>query len=304
MGVSLGVILITHHGKTHLPHCLPPLLGSPLKPRILVVNSSSQDGTIELAQEMGAETLLIPRAQFNHGTTREKARKFLGTEIVAMMTPDAYPVDENVLEKLVRPLINKTASVTYSRQIPHKGAAFFESFSRSFNYPPHVERRSLSDLSRLGVYTFFCSNACAAYLNDALDEVGGFEPVLFGEDTAVVAKLLRKGHTLHYAADAVVHHSHHYTLWQEFRRHFDIGLARKSFHHLFEGAGSDSARGREYARMLLEKNKSPYALLHLVAKWSGYQIGRCSLNAPDWWKKKLSSQDFYWVSEEYLKSKC
>jgi rhamnosyltransferase len=72
---SIGVILITHNAKHHLPHCLPPLLNSSLKPRVLVVNSSSNDGTLELAQEMGAETLAIPRKQFNHGLTRELARK-------------------------------------------------------------------------------------------------------------------------------------------------------------------------------------------------------------------------------------
>jgi len=303
MSDSIGVIFITHRGKKHLPFCLPPILSSPLKPRVLVVNSSSGDGTVEMAQSMGVETLLIPRYQFNHGTTREYARHFLKSDIVVMMTPDAYPEDNRVLEKLVIPLLKREASVSYARQIPHHGAGCLEAFSRAFNYPLHVEQRTLADLGKLGVYTFFCSNACAAYRNAALDEVGGFEPVLFGEDTVVVSKLLRKGHTLHYAADALVRHSHAYTLWQEFKRHFDIGLSRKSYAHLLTGGGTDSKRGREYARQLLKQTKSPYALFHLLAKWSGYQIGSHSSTAPDWWKKILSSQDFYWVSEEYTRNK-
>ncbi|HEY4831864.1 MAG TPA: glycosyltransferase family 2 protein, partial [Waddliaceae bacterium] len=59
--------IITHNAKHHLPCCLPPLLQSSLKPRVLVVNSSSNDGTVEQAQSLGAETLVIPRADFNHG---------------------------------------------------------------------------------------------------------------------------------------------------------------------------------------------------------------------------------------------
>lgn len=301
---TVGVIFITHAGKRHLPHCLPPFIHSPMRPKILVVNSSSGDGTVELAKGMGVETLVIPRHQFNHGVTREKARRYLNTDIAVMMTPDAYAVDANVLEKLTNPLLEKRASVTYARQIPHQGAGFFEAFPRAFNYPLHVEQRTFSDVARLGMSTFFCSNACAAYRNSALDEVGGFEPALFGEDTAAVAKLLRKGHTLHYAADAVVRHSHAYSLLQEFKRHFDIGLARKSSCHLFEGAGTDTARGKEYARQLLAKTKNPYAFFHLFAKWCGYQIGSRSLHAPEWLKKCLSSQDFYWASEEYLRTKC
>ena len=71
---TVGVAVITYKAVALLPECLPALLESPLKPRVLVVNSSSGDGTVELARKMGAETLVIPRYEFNHGTTRELAR--------------------------------------------------------------------------------------------------------------------------------------------------------------------------------------------------------------------------------------
>ena len=44
---SVGVIVVTHNAKKHLAHCLPYLLNSELCPRVLVVNSSSNDGTVE-----------------------------------------------------------------------------------------------------------------------------------------------------------------------------------------------------------------------------------------------------------------
>ena len=224
---SIGVVLITHCAKPHLPRCLPPLLESPIKPRVLVVNSSSNDGTVELAQELGAETLVIPRNTFNHGLTREQARKALGTDIIVMMTPDAYPVDSSMLEHLLKPLLEGKASVAYARQLPHQNAGFFEAFAREFNYPDTGHIRGIEDLAQYGVYTYFCSDSCAAYFSRDLDEVGGFPEVLIGEDTVVVAKMLRRGHKIAYVAEAVVHHSHDYTLWKEFQRHFDTGLARK-----------------------------------------------------------------------------
>lgn len=297
---SIGVAFITHTAKRHLQKCLPPFLNSPLKPRVLVVNSSSNDGTVELAKEMGAEVLVVPRSEFNHGTTREKARKFLGTEIVVMATPDAYAVDENIVERLIAPLVQTQASVSYARQIPHDGADFFESFPREFNYPQESEVRSLDDLHKHGVYTFFCSDTCAAYVNEALDEIGGFEPALFGEDTVAVAKLLRKGHKIAYVAEAVVQHSHRYNLRQEFRRHFDIGLARKDYEHLLQGAGKDSKRGAAFVKQMLKRvvkerpHLLPYACLQTAVKFAGYKIGRLSVKAPVWLKRTLSSQDFYW----------
>jgi rhamnosyltransferase len=304
---TVGVAFITHQAKRHLPSCLPPLLRSPLKPRVLVVNSSSQDGTVELAQELGAETLVIPRHQFNHGTTREYARRYLGTEVVVMMTPDAYAIHEGMLEALITPLQAGQASIAYARQIPHDGADFFEAFPREFNYPPHSQIRRIEDLSHYGPYTFFCSDTCAAYLNAALDEIGGFQPALFGEDTVAVAKMMRKGHRIAYVAEAVVKHSHRYSLIQEFRRHFDIGLSRREYADLIQAAGSDSSRGKAFVkalfcRLLKEKPYGlPYAFVQTACKWVGYQIGRASLKAPRWFKKALSSQDFYWMSEEGMK---
>lgn len=300
---TLGVAVITHRAKHHLPFCLPPLLQSPLKPRVLVVNSSSHDGTVELALELGVETLVIPRAEFNHGTTREKARKHLNTDIVIMVTPDAYAVSNELVEKLVAPIVQGKSSVSYARQLPHDGAGFFEAFSREFNYPNTSHIRSLADVKQYGVYTYFCSDSCAAYLNAALDEIGGFPAVLTGEDTVCAAKLLTKGHSIAYVAEAMVKHSHGYSLKQEFRRHFDTGLARKDYQHLLVGCGRDEKRGKEYAvaltkRLMKEKpHLLPYASLQTLVKFVGYRLGRASVNAPHWWKKALSSQDFYWIKK-------
>lgn len=307
MSQSLGIIFITHNSKHHLKHSLPYFLNSPLKPRVLVVNSSSTDGTVELAQQMGAETLIIPRHQFNHGATREFSRKYLGTDIVVFMTPDAYPKDDHLLEALIAPIISGNASLAYARQIPHKGADFFESFPRHFNYPEQSQIRSKADVSKYGSYTIFCSNTCAAYLNKALDQIGGFSPALFGEDTIAAAKMIEQGHSIAYVAEAVVHHSHHYSLKQEFKRHFDIGLSRKKEADLLRSYTRVEKRGSAYLRELLKtiliKNPFliPYALAQCASKFIGYQIGRRSLHVPNWFKEKLSSQDFFWSSEHAWK---
>lgn len=298
---TIGIACITYNARHHLPHVLPPYLNSPLQPRVVVVNSSSQDGTVEAAEALGAETFVVPRHTFNHGRTRELARHHLGTDIVVMITPDAYPIDNFVLEKLVAPLIENKASVSYARQIPHKGAGLFECFAREYNYPEKSHIRSLQDLPTFGAYTFFCSNACAAYQNSALEQIGGFSPVLLGEDTVAVAKLLKKGHAIAYTADAVVQHSHSYTLKQEFQRYFDTGLARNGYRELIATSGEDHRRGTAYTQALLKKvwkefpQKLPYAAAQTAAKWFGYQLGCWSTNAPRSWKKFFSSQDFYWL---------
>lgn len=301
---TVGVAVLTLNAKHHLQSCLPPFLESPLAPKVLVVDSSSTDGTGQEARRLGAEVLTIAKGEFNHGLTREKARKHLGTDIAVMVTQDAYPVDHFVLEKLVLPILEKKASISYARQIPHDGAGFFEAFARQFNYPKEGHIRGIEDLNQYGVYTFFCSNSCAAYSNQALDEINGFRNVLLGEDTVAAALLLRKGHKVAYAADALVKHSHDYTLLEEFQRYFDTGLARKDYHALLQCGSSDRARGSAYAAKLFEqilKEKPsflPYGCAHIFCKWLGYRLGQLSYKAPLWWKKVLSSQKFYWNSQQ------
>ena len=75
MHQSIGIVIPTFQGASHLTRCLSPLLQSPLKPRILIIDSSSTDETVSLSRSMGVETLVIPKSEFNHGTTRELGQK-------------------------------------------------------------------------------------------------------------------------------------------------------------------------------------------------------------------------------------
>ncbi|MFI0435068.1 MAG: glycosyltransferase [Parachlamydiaceae bacterium] len=285
MHPSIGIVIPTFQAARHLPHCLPPLLLSSLHPRVLIIDSSSTDETVPIARSMGAETLVISRDAFNHGTTREMGRQFLNTSIVIMMTQDAYACSSDTIEQLVAPLVQNRASIAYARQLPHQGAGFFGSFSRQFNYPPVSHIRTFEDISIYGSYTFFCSNSCAAYLNCALDEVGGFPSVIFGEDTLVTAMLLQRNHKIAYIAEAEVFHSHDYTLKQEFYRHFDMGLARYVYRDILSPAGKDNQRGRAYVLALMKKlwrEKPlliPYAFLQTLVKWGGYRLGQARMKA-------------------------
>lgn len=297
---SVGVVIPTYHASKHLKKCVEPLLQSSVKPRILVIDSSSKDNTVEIAKQLGLECIVIPQTEFNHGLTRERGRKILNTDIVVMMTQDAYPVNSHMLEELIKPIASGQAAAAYARQLPHHGATFLESFSRHFNYPANSHIRHLSEIDQYGIYMFFCSNSCAAYLNRALDDIGGFTDALFGEDTVAVAKLLQRSYSIAYCASAQVRHSHDYSLKQEFFRHFDIGLARHSYKDLIAIGGKDSKRGKNFVKLLMKsliKDKPfliPYACLHIFAKLAGYKLGQASLQAPTWIKKRLSSQSYYW----------
>ncbi len=299
---SVGIAVITHNAAQLLPRSLPPLQAFAERPRLVVVNSSSRDGTVDLAQRLGAETLVVERSHFNHGATRELARKFLGTDIVVMMTPDAIPAHPDMLTRLLRPLVSGEADVAYARQIPHPGAGFLESFPRQFNYPDVGHVRTAQDHDQYGAYLYFCSNSCAAWLNSTLDRIGGFRPALTQEDANAAVRLLASGGRIAYVADAVVFHSHKYGLKQEFKRYFDVGYERRWGAERVFAAAADESRGRDYSRIMLGQLwKSqpwalPYGLLVLAAKYLGYKVGENGAHLHHGLIRKLSAQDFYWDS--------
>ena len=109
--------------------------------------------------------------------------------------------------------------------MPRTVARGIERHARLTNYPPASETRSLEDRARSGVKTVFCSDSFAAYRTAALAAVGGFpEDAFFAEDQLVAGQMLIKGWRIAYRGDAEVIHSHGYTIAEEFRRYFDVGV--------------------------------------------------------------------------------
>jgi rhamnosyltransferase len=297
---TVGVVVIAHNGRAHLERCLPPVANSKLRPQLLVVNSSPGDGTDEVARRFGAQLLEIAPASFDHGGTREQARRLLETDIVVMMSQDAYPADADTLGRLVAPVLAGDVAASYGRQVPRPGAHFFESFMRAFNYPSTSHVRSLADVERYGPYLFFFSDAFGAYDQRRLDEIGGFRPTLSHEDALAIAMLLRAGHRVAYVADAVVEHSHPDPFAGDLGRYYDARYARAGFGTALNPGGPEAKLGASYSRALVaEVSRSrpwllPYAAVHLGVKWLGFRAGRAGRRAPNTVNRLLSGQKYYW----------
>ncbi|MBS1578881.1 MAG: glycosyltransferase family 2 protein [Bacteroidetes bacterium] len=310
---SIGVAILTFNGMKHLPKCLTAVLNSKGIDKVLVIDSSSTDGTVEYVRKTNIELLCIPQSEFNHGLTREKARKYLNTDIVVMLTQDAYLVDESSIENLIKPIVFKKCAVTYGRQIPHDGAKFYESFPRHYNYPivkSILQVRTMANLNIYGAKLFFCSDSFSAYANDKLDEIGGFPETLTHEDYLVSFKLLRNGYAIGYVSNAIVKHSHDYSLVMELKRHFDAGFVRGKFKELEDTTGKTEKIGVSFAIEFIKATKKqkgiiyiPYSLSILIAKYIGFKLGYFGVTfLPIAFKKRLSSHRFYWESI-YVKTK-
>jgi len=295
------VILTLNAGKT-----IQSLLSQidTIKYELIVIDSSSSDDTLKYCKNFNCKIVTIDKSDFNHGVTREFGRKLCNTDIVVQMTQDALP-NKDTIRRLIEPIQQKKSKVSYARQIPKKGAGIMESFPREFNFPIHDQLRSIKDINKYGVYTFFCSDSCAAWSSSALDEIGGFIPTLTNEDYFACSRLLLNGHKVAYASKAIVNHSHNYSFKEEFQRMFDTGYVRAENPWIQDAVGSASKLGAKYFKALIKKLAIekpfliPYAFVQTAIKYIGYKIGYNSLKLPLWFKKLCSSQKYYWHSKYY-----
>ena len=265
------------------------------KTKCLVIDSSSTDNTVKLAKENGIEVHPIDRLSFDHGGTRNLALSLTTGSHIIYMTQDAVFEREDSIRKIMSPFTDKNVAAVYGRQLPRADADIFERYSRVHNYPPLSYSRDYDDRYAYGIKTAFLSNSFAAYRRDVLESIGGFPcNQIFGEDMYVAAKLLKTGHRIAYAADACVYHSHKYTIGQEFKRYFDMGVFHAREPWIREDFGTAEKEGMKFVisemRYVLmhEPLKIPLGLLRTLLRYLGFRLGLMEKKLPYRVKSLLS----------------
>lgn len=244
----------------------------------------------------------ISKREFDHGRTRRDAVKKSQAELFVMMTMDAMPKDEFLLENLIKPLEQEQVAVSYARQLPREDAGPVEKFTRYFNYPENGCIKTKKDIPQLGIKTFFCSNVCAAYKRSVYDEIGGFiRNAIFNEDMVYAANAVEKGYGIAYAASAQVIHSHHYTNKEQFHRNFDVGVSQAEHPEVFGSVPSESEGiklVKQTAAYLKAEGHGNLIIPMCITsgyKLIGYKLGKNYKNLPP--KKVLK----YTMNKEYFK---
>ena len=272
--------------------------------RTVVIDSESVDGSAERAQDAGLTVQRIARAQFNHGATRQQAleRHAADADWVVFMTQDAVLAEPQAIARLLQAFDDPRVAAAYGRQLPHPEATPIAAHARLFNYPDRSETRTLADVPRLGLKACFMSNSFAAYRVQALREVGGFaSDLILAEDMHLAARLLLAGHAVRYQADALVYHSHNYSLVEEFQRYFDTGVFHAQQAWLTERFGGAGREGLKFLRSEMHHLlrhapwRLPEAAVRTVLKALAYRLGRGHARLPRAWRQPLSLHKGFWA---------
>lgn len=303
----ISVVIPVKNGGLDLVRCLDAIARQEVdeEVEVVVVDSGSDDGSVQRAQRFGARVHQIPAEEFTHGGARNLGIALARGEIVVFTTQDAYAADETWLAALTAPLRRGDEQVAgvYGRQLPHDAAIPSERFFLDFLYGADPRTQRLASPERLSFEATLFSNVNAAAPRAVLERFAFADDLVMSEDQEWSRRVLLAGLEIVYEPRAVVRHSHAYSLVGAFRRFFDSGAsARRAY--VSDAWKSRDALRRAGARYALgevawlwrtgRRRWLPYAAVYESAKYAGLQLGLRHERIPRVVKKRLSGLPAHW----------
>jgi rhamnosyltransferase len=311
--LKTSVVFPFFNAESYLGHLLPVIkkLKKVSTLELLFIDSSSTDATCNnlLKNDIANITVILTK-DFDHGGTRSLAKDLCDGDIIVYLTQDALPLSVEDIERLVAVFEDESIGAAYGRQLPYEDTNLFGSHLREFNYSDKSYVRSLADKDKFGIKTAFLSNSFAAYRRSAMNKIGWFKDgLILGEDTYAGAKLLQAGYKLAYVAEAQVYHSHSYTVWEEFKRYFDIGVFHQMENWILQEFGEPEGEGISYIKYefkYLVKHNAYYLIpeffVRNTMKYLGYKLGKHYQILPKSLIKKFSMHHRWW--DKYWAKEC
>jgi len=255
---------------------------------VVVVDSGSSDGTVALAEALADEVIEIDPDEFHHGRTRNRGARAATGDVVVFTVQDAIPAGDEWLERLVGPIADGDADLTYGNQIAHHGAKPPDRFFYQYFYPDEpvtLDRSDTADKAAFYLDNVFLSDVNCAVAADVWEEFRFRDSVSMSEDKDFAYRVAAAGNTIRYCPDAAVYHSHDYDLRSLFARRYRDGKAmceldaRDSDSFVYDGIRYVA---QEHARLVREGKFRwiPYTLMYEMTYFLSLTAGQHHRHLP------------------------
>jgi glycosyltransferase involved in cell wall biosynthesis len=178
---------------------------------IIIVDSGSNDATLEIASKHNSRILHISREDFSFGRSLNIGCQAARGDALVIISGHCIPVTKDWLIKLCEPLLDGQANYVYGRQIGNDTSKFSET---------RIFAKYFPEVSAIPQQGFFCNNANAALSKSTWQEYKFNEDLTGLEDMELAKRLYQDGVQLAYLADAPVLHLHHES-WEQIKRRFE-----------------------------------------------------------------------------------
>lgn len=247
--------------------------------KIQYVLTKSKDNSEKILKENKFNYILIDKKDFSHSLTREKEAMKSKSDIIVFISQDIVIENTDYLYNLVNPIINGEADACYSRQLTKFDN--IEKYTRESNYPDKSIIKTKDDIEKLGLKTFFFSDASSAVNTKVFKKLNGYDGknLPINEDMYFAYKLIMNGYKIKYCADSVCYHSHNFKLKELYDRYKLTGKFFKENSYIDNFGTNKSGGGlAKYILKRAIKDKNIKVLIRFVpdmaARYIGMKVGK------------------------------
>jgi len=212
--VLVSIIIRTYNEERHLSELLTAIRDQERAwgdVEIIIVDSGSTDRTLPVAESFNCRITHISKKDFNFGRSLNQGCLLSSGDILVFISGHCVPQGRHWLTRLIEPLISGDAIYSYGRQIGRDTTKFSEYQVFEKYYPSE---------SKIPQEGFFCNNANAALMKSAWEDTNFDEGLTGLEDMHLAKKLVAKGKSVAYVAEAGVYHIHHET-WRNIKVRYE-----------------------------------------------------------------------------------
>lgn len=281
-----SIIIPTKNAESDIGPCLEAVFRQKYSEdfEVIVIDSGSTDNTLSLLDEFPVKLFSVKPEEFHHSKTRNYGVKLAGGDCLVFLNQDALPQDTLWLKTLTDNLKDPKVAGVSGRQIPRKETSPMESHWQYYFYAS--ERKVLESPKNgkpVNVHNYnFYSTANCAMKREVMLKVPFPEIVIMSEDKAWCGAALMTGYSIIYEPEAVVLHSHNFTLKSVFQHCFDSGMSYAQYSRNWRESSIFSylKQGSDYfihEMFFMLRNgyakHIPYAILYDTMKFSGRVLG-------------------------------
>jgi rhamnosyltransferase len=199
---------------------------------VIVIDSSSTDGTWEFLATLPVKRQRIAPRDFNHGGTRNLGAQEAQGSFLVFLVQDAIPADHHWLANLVAACDQPRVAGAYSRQIPRPESTPITRYLTVGTTPntPRPERKALppgkqlSELSPPNQFHLALFQNASSCIRRSVWQEHPFAVVPYGEDMEWGKRAIESGLALVYEPSSAVYHSHdrspYYALKRAYADHY------------------------------------------------------------------------------------
>ena len=267
----ISVLMRSHNDIKYIRQTVEMLLAQMVDDAVEIISCDdrSTDGTAEyLASVPELRRLAPPEGKYVPGKTLNYMIGQAKGDIIVFNNSDAIPQNREYLKKLTAPLKDKKVDCVFGNQIARQDAYYVvkKDYERAFG-----------DGSISAEWDNFFSLVSSGFRKPDLIAKPFNENIRYSEDADWVKRNSAK---IVYVPDAVVEHSHNYTLKEVKKRFFNEGVADRqmgkpvmSFFHCIKSITAETLRDWKYLAKHRAIKEFLYAPLYRYVQKSSYYRG-------------------------------